>query len=265
MDAALFSAHTVNSYTSAVEGQNTLPDGSELIFALSRKEFGPMSFNGRPEWDVAHNRMQFLKAFNLRIDHVVAAGLQHTANVQIVTQADRRRGARELSTAISDTDALLTNESDVILMTTHADCLPVWLATPDSGWIGLAHAGWRGVATGIVPAMINSIPESDRKNVTIAIGPGISGKHYEVGSKLVEQFQSDELLAPAILKMNGKPHIDLATAVANQAEAAGATVVRSFSACTYETPYLSSFRRDGKDFAPMSAFIVKRTNEHHKH
>ena len=50
MDAALFSAHDANTPRAAVEGETELPDGSTLIWGLSRKEFGPMSFRNRPEW-----------------------------------------------------------------------------------------------------------------------------------------------------------------------------------------------------------------------
>ncbi len=260
MDAALFSAHDVNTPRAAIEGSTTLEDGSEVVWGLSRKEFGPMTFKGHPEWDVAHNRMQFLKLLDLDIETTVSPGLLHTANVYVVGPDDVRKGARELKSAPQPVDALVTKEPGITLLTTHADCLPVWMIAPHSGWIGVAHAGWRGIVAGIVPAMINSIPKEDRTDLAIAIGPGISAKHYEVGKEVAERFLENDITANAVLQENGSFHIDLARAVQNQAESLGVNVNTDMVACTYEKPYLSSYRRDGSRFAPMAAVISRLTN-----
>jgi YfiH family protein len=256
MDAALFSAHDVNTNRAAVEGEKQLADGSWLTFALSRREMGPMSFLNRPEWDVAHNRMQFLRLWDLKIDNLIAAGLDHTADVLIVGPDDRRRGAREFSTAPQQTDGLLTKAEDIVLMTTHADCLPVWLATP-SGWIGLAHAGWRGLEAGIIRNLIEAVPETDRSDLEIAIGPGICPDHYEVGPEVAERFHADEIMAPAVQNRGESFFLDLSLAARLQGEAAGAAVDDSMFSCTYENDYLASFRRDGAEFTPMAAIITR--------
>jgi len=257
MDAAPFSAHDVNTPRAAVEGEKKLADGSWLLWGLSRKEMGPMSFTNRPEWDVTHNRMQFLRIWDLRIDDVISPTLEHTSNVRIVTTADKRKGAREISSAFPDTDALVTQEKNLVLMTTHADCLPVWMIAPHSGWIGMAHAGWRGVAAGVLRNMVEAVPEEDRQDLTLAIGPGISVAHYEVGEEVANVFRSNEVMAPAIESINGSLHLNLMEAARLQGEAAGAIVDTSMFSCTYEKDYLSSYRRDGDDFAPMMAFIAR--------
>ncbi len=257
MDAALFSAHDVNTPRAAVEGEKLLPDGSTLIWGLSRKEFGAMTFYGRPEWDIAHNRMQFLRIWDLRIDDLIAPYLDHTATVAVVTAADKRKGARELSSALARTDGLLTKDPNVVLMTTHADCLPVWIAAPESGWIGMLHAGWRGIAAGILREAVQKIPEQDRSGLTLAIGPGICASHYEVGTKVAEAFREDSVMAQAVTEIDGKDHLDLVEAARLQGEAAGALVDTSMFTCTYESEYLASWRRDGESFTPMAAFITR--------
>ena len=259
MDVAPFSAHDVNLPTSAVEGFKTLPDGSDLLWGLSRREFGPMSFRNRPSWDVAHNRMQFLQLNDLKIDNVVSPALEHTTNVRIVTRDDRGKGARNLDKAFPETDALLTCDTNLVLMTTHADCLPVWLVSPSTGWIGMAHVGWKGLLGGLITNQIAELPDDARRDCHIAIGPGISAKNYEVGPDLGEKFRSDPVLAPAVLEMEGRIHLNLMDGAKRQAEAAGAMVETGTFACTYDNRYLSSFRRDGDSFAPMAAFIVRRS------
>ena len=257
MDAALFSAHDVNTPRAAVEGEKTLPDGSTLIWGMSRREFGAMTFYGRPEWDITHNRMQFLRIWDLKIDDVISPYIDHTATVAEVTREDRRKGARELSSALPDTDGLVTRDTDIVLMTTHADCLPVWLVAPSAGWIGMIHAGWRGVAAGILRNAVEKIPEADREGLTLAIGPGISVDHYEVGKEVADVFRADPVMAPAVEDRSGKLHLNLLEAARLQAVAAGAIVDTSMFACTYESEYLSSYRRDAEDFTPMAAFITR--------
>lgn len=259
MDAAPFSAHDVNLSTSAIEGYRRLPDGSELIWGLSRKEFGPMSFRNRPVWDVAHNRMQFLRLWDLKIDDVVSPALEHTATVQVVDAEDRGRGARNLEDAYPETDALVTNATNLVLLTTHADCLPVWLISPSTGWIGMAHVGWRGLLAGMITNLVNSLPDEAKADVHVAIGPGISVERYEVGEELGDRFRQDSILAPAVKEIEGRIHLDMLEGAALQAKAAGATVETGTFACTYDNRYLSSYRRDGANFSPMAAFIVRRS------
>jgi purine-nucleoside/S-methyl-5'-thioadenosine phosphorylase / adenosine deaminase len=257
MDAAPFSAPAVNTERAAVEGETQLPDGSVLIWGLSRKEFGPMSFTNRPEWDIASNRLQFLRLWNLKLDHTVSPILDHTSNVQIVTNADARKGAREAATAYQNTDALLTRDSNLVLLTTHADCLPVWLSSSEGGWIGMAHVGWRGLLGGIVKNLIEAVPESDRSGIQLAVGPGISTLNYEVGSEVADQFLSHPRLASVVSEIDGSPHLDLVQGVIAEGDDAGVPVDTRASVCTYDNSYLSSYRRDKEKFSPMAAFIVR--------
>lgn len=251
-----FSAHDVNSQYSAVDGEVDLEDGSKLIWGLSRKEFGPMSFQGRPEWDVAHNRMMFLRRWDLKIDMVIAPHLGHTANVQVVTKADKGKGARSWKNAFDQTDGLLTKEKDLVLMTTHADCLPVWFYAP-SGWIGVAHVGWRGMYAGILENMIESIPEEERSGLSIAVGPGISARHYEVGEEVISLFKEHEQLAGALESRSGRTFFDMVKGAAQIVQAKGYDLYAEMFTCTYSNDYLSSFRRDGKPLSPMGAFITR--------
>lgn len=257
MDAALFSAHDVNTPRAAVEGEKTLADGSTLIWGMSRREFGAMTFTNRPEWDITHNRMQFLRIWDLKVDDVIAPYLDHTATVAEVGRKDRRKGARELSSAYRQTDGLITRDTNVVLMTTHADCLPVWLIAPKGGWIGMLHAGWRGVASGILRNAVEKIPEADREGLTLAIGPGICVDHYEIGQEVADVFLADSVMSGAVKQHGDKLHLNLLEAARLQGEAAGAIVDTSMFACTFENDYLASWRRDGESFTPLAAFITR--------
>ncbi len=257
MDAAPFTVPDVNTDRAAIEGETQLPDGSVLVWGLSRREFGPMSFKNRPEWDVASNRLLFLRQWNLKLDQLVSPFLDHTSNVQVVTSEHARKGAREASTAFQNTDALLTQASNLVLLTTHADCLPVWLCAPESGWIGMAHVGWRGLQAGIVKNLIEAVPEDQWSGMQLAVGPGICTQHYEVGPEVAEQFITHPQLSSAVIEIDGAPHLDLVQGVVAEAETAGVPVDTQATICTREHDYLSSYRRDKQSFTPMAAFIVR--------
>ncbi|MBZ0265360.1 polyphenol oxidase family protein [bacterium] len=257
MAEAVFFAPTANTRRAAVEGTIDLPDSSEVTWAMSRREFGPMSFKGRPDWDITHNRMSFLRLFNLKIDKVVAPQLVHGNNVEVVTEKDVRKGAREMHTGIPDTDGLVTQDANVILFTTHADCPSVWLVAPESGWIGLAHSGWQGLLNGVVDNLILAIPESDRNNLKLGIGPGISAQNYEIGEEVAEKFRSHETLRSALVENDDKIYLDLQKGIRLIGESHGTIVDSSPWLCTHENEFLSSYRRDGENFAPMGAFITR--------
>ncbi|MDP8206096.1 MAG: peptidoglycan editing factor PgeF [Candidatus Electryonea clarkiae] len=261
MVAAPFSAHNVNTERAAVEGSFDLPDGSSVTWALSRSEFGPMSFKNHPSWDVAHNRIQYLKLFGLVIEDAVSLDQQHTAKVLTVTSADKRKGAREIYTAPGIADGLVTQDTNLILLTTHADCMPVWLCAPSSGWIGMGHAGWRGLKAGLINNLIEAVPEKDRSDLVVAIGPCISPANYEIGQEVASEFINDKNLAEAVHIDDARYYLDLAKGARLQCEAAGVKVLTDTAICTYKNRYfLSSYRRDGELFSPMAAFI-HRTNQ----
>ncbi len=257
MQEALFSVHDVNRSDASILGEQQLPDGSWIKWGLSRKEFGPMSFGKRPEWDVAFNRMQFLRLHGLKIDQVVAPILDHTANVEVVTSSDTNRGAREKRNAFQQVDALVTRDTGIVLITTHADCLPVWLCAPDNGWTGMAHVGRRGLLAGMIPALVNSIPEGERAGLTLGIGPGISRERYEVSREIADEFSNHAILKNIIFENDNRYYLDLKQGVLDEAKALGVSADDSAWQCTFETSYLSSFRRDSDTFAPMAAFITR--------
>jgi YfiH family protein len=217
-----------------------------------------MSMRNRPEWDVASNRMQFLRLYDLTLEQLVAAGLEHTANVQIVGAGDVRRGAREWASAPQPVDGLLTRDPDVVLMTTHADCVPLWLAT-GTGWVGLAHAGWRGIQAGILRSFVEAVPGAEREGLSLAAGPAICREHYEVGPDVAELFQADPVTAGAVSTDGNRFQLDLVEALRLQAEELGIELDTSMAICTWEHDFLSSWRRDGHPLTPMAAFITRRS------
>lgn len=91
-------------------------------------------------------------------------------------------------------DALYTAEREVLLVVRTADCLPVFFIMRDADYepfaVGLIHAGWRGLADGVIEATLRKACEAygAPARLEVRIGPAIGGKVYEVGPEVAERF-----------------------------------------------------------------------------
>lgn len=115
---------------------------------------------------------------------------------------------------LGEADALVTGQSGILLAVTVADCVPVYLVDPESRLIGLAHAGWRGTAAGVVEATLRALHDrgSDLSVLFVHLGPAICGKCYEVGPEVITALGGSA---------EGPAHLDLRQHIADAAVAAG--------------------------------------------
>ncbi len=101
-----------------------------------------LTFDGVLDSEAVQNRKTFFQNLGMSIEHMVSAVLTHGTQIVTVTEEDRGR-------IILATDGLTTNQADVILTVTVADCVPIYFFDPKNKAIGLAHAGWRGTLQNI--------------------------------------------------------------------------------------------------------------------
>ncbi len=90
-------------------------------------------------------------------------------------------------------DAIITNEKNICIGVTTADCVPVLLYDKNKRIIAVVHAGWRGTCARLVEKTISKMQEtyeSDSKDIYALIGPSISPEVYEVGSDLIAPFSN---------------------------------------------------------------------------
>lgn len=85
-----------------------------------------------------------------------------------------------------EADALVTAAEDLLLAVTVADCVPVFVVDPGRRLLGLAHAGWRGTAAGVVEATLAAFADlgSRPESLYVHLGPAICGRCYEVGPEV---------------------------------------------------------------------------------
>lgn len=149
-------------------------------------------------------------------------------------------------------DAVFTDRLGLGLAVLVADCAPVLVADPAAGLIGAAHAGRRGAVAGVVSNLIAAMVShgANPSRITAFIGPSICARCYEV-SDLVHAEVAMTAPHACSATPRGTPSLDIRALVVSQLRRAGVTHVRHDWRCTYETPELYSYRREGPtgDFA----------------
>jgi polyphenol oxidase len=153
---------------------------------------------------------------------------------------DPRRGGEPVAPA----DAMVTVSPGVSLGILVADCVPIALASPEEGRIAAIHAGWRGLAGGIVNAAVATF--ADPATVRAAVGPAIGPDHYEVGEEVVDAVTRLAGQATLANPLDRRLRLDLAGTAAGLLRALGIREVEAASLCTAcEPKRFYSHRRDG--------------------
>ena len=91
---------------------------------------------------------------------------------------------------VPDADAHWTAARDLPLAVLTADCLPVVLIAGDASCVGIAHAGWRGLAAGVLESLLAAMP-AEPASITAWLGPAISNAQFEVGPEVRDAFIAD--------------------------------------------------------------------------
>lgn len=140
--------------------------------------------------NVMENFRRLSVAMNIPMEHMVLSRQVHGSNVTIVGKEHRGMGLTREST-YGDTDALVTAEGGVALVTFYADCTPVYLYDPVKGVIGLIHSGWRSTLQNISAKTIRLMKKEfgcHSEDIRAAIGPHIGPCCFEVGDDVYRQF-----------------------------------------------------------------------------
>jgi YfiH family protein len=150
--------------------------------------------------------------------------------------------------AAAGADASFTHRPGRVCAILTADCLPVLLASESGAGVAAAHAGWRGLAAGVIEATVRALalpPQS----LLAWLGPGIGAAHFEIGAEVREELLRADPQADAAFERNarGRYMADLVALARRRLERLGIARIYGGDACTYAAPgdYFS-YRRDGR-------------------
>jgi YfiH family protein len=172
-----------------------------------------------------------------------------------------RIGRADAGAARHRADASITSEPGVACVVQVADCLPVLIAAPGARAVGAAHAGWRGLAGGVVENTVRGVCEAagcDAADLEVWLGACIGPRRFEVGVDVLEAFGADPRRAGPRFAMHreGKWMADLAGLARDRLAALGVTRIDGGTWCTVEdSSRFFSFRRDRGVTGRMAAAV----------
>ncbi len=148
----------------------------------------------------------------------------------------------------SEADAAVTRIPDQVCVVLTADCLPVLLCAEDGTSVALAHAGWRGLAAGVLERTVHNMACPGAR-VLAYLGPAISPLAFEVGPEVRAAFMAVDSCAESAFQAiagSDKYLADLYLLARQRLARAGVARVYGGDFCTYSDPTrFFSFRRDG--------------------
>ena len=189
---------------------------------------------------VTQNRSILQQAFSADLNWAWL-NQQHTTNLVHFNQAC-------LSVPVAD--AVWTDQPNQVCAVMTADCLPLLITNQAASLVAAVHAGWRGLADGMIATTLNALPEQPAQLI-VWVGPAISQAQFEVGQEVVDAFVSKEaglehffIRSPTDAT---KFYADLAGIANYQLKQLGVAQVYLSGHCTYtESNRFFSFRRDGQ-------------------
>lgn len=210
---------------------------------------------------VIANRRRVLTDHGMSLDRLVVASQVHGDRVSRVSLADGGRGATDHRQAIGGTDALVTDEPGLALMTFFADCVPVFLADRKGRAAGLVHAGWKGVALRNSARTVEAFREHwniGPEDLLAVIGPAIGHCCFRIRRDVAEALEH-ACLGACVLRSRDGLRADLPAAVCRTLTDAGVNrdQIRVWPLCTScgQGPF-HSHRRDGVSSGRMAGVIM---------
>jgi YfiH family protein len=235
-------------------------------FRLSLGVGADAYFSTRADGDLRQSKAQLAALLDLRELHTLHQ--VHSAQVRVVGEEERPRvvapdeqvrllGEREqVQRPRAGTggpaqrltgDALITDRRLHGVAVYSADCLPIALAGKHT--IGAVHAGWRGLAEGVIEAAVRGLRELGEEGELYAvIGPGAGSCCYEVGPEVKR--------ALGLEAEHGR--LDLATIASERALAAGVSHLRTLAHCTICDRRFFSHRREGPGCGRQGVIVWRR-------
>lgn len=222
------------------------------------------------DFSVGRNRpVAALFCETMEVTHLVLLNQVHSKNVLILH--DNEIEPRDsLVVRSEEADAVIAKRSSRLqpyaVGIRTADCVPLLIKAGE--YCAAVHAGWRGLAQGIISTTLETLHElnvrrdaepqsKEGKGWLVLIGPCAGSDSYEIGAEILPQFQS----APIVLRKEAKIHLDLAATASAQVEKSLVHLNqtgRIFSAdmCTIQSRLLHSHRRDKENRGSNMSYVI---------
>lgn len=160
----------------------------------SQGNYGAFNVNlycGDDPADIAENRKALCQYLKIDKDRLVMPHQVHGTGIAQIGKTFFRLSDEVRTQVLDGIDALMTNERDVCIGVSTADCIPIIIYDPEHHAASVVHSGWRGTVANIAGVAVTSMQmayHARPEMLKAVIGPGISLKNFEVGDEVYEQF-----------------------------------------------------------------------------
>jgi YfiH family protein len=212
---------------------------------------------------VLENRSRLSSALGVGSGSMTTVEQVHGNVVAVISENAVGSGASDFAQAIAGADAMVTDVPGAVLSLFFADCVPIFIVDPENKCIGLAHAGWKGTALGVVKETLLAMVEiysSRPESCYAAVGPSIGRCCYEVGQDVASALTNAVGVDERVLKQSTpeKWRADLKMANWKILRSCGvpeaSIAVSQFCTCCSRDEFFS-YRRDGQT-GRMGAFLA---------
>ena len=190
------------------------------------------------------DRESFCKSVDINPEEIVFANQVHGTCVKKVSKQDCGK-------FMDSCDGLITNDKDIYLCIFTADCMPVFLSSRDYSVVAMVHAGWRGLAGGIIESATIRFLEDfgiSANDIFAYVGPHIGQCCYQVGNELKKAFD----------RPDEEEYFSLSQEAQRQFKKLGIKKSYINSHCTcHEYEMFFSYRREPTDKRMMSLIKCK--------
>lgn len=175
-----------------------------------------LSYN-RGDWkdDVTQNYKRICESMEMKPEDIVFSDQVHDTRIHVAKKEDCQ-GTEYGNRKLSEIDGLITNEKNVVLCTSYADCVPLFFVDKKNYAAGASHSGWKGTVGRIGAKTVVKMGEefgTKPEDLYCVIGPSICVSCYEVSRDVIEKIEADfseDIMKHCVFpKENGKYQLDL--------------------------------------------------------
>lgn len=203
---ALLDKCQLNSFTTTVKGG--VSSGSYASFNLSE-------YSNDSVASVAENRAILAQGLGISANSLFVPYQTHEDKIQMIDSAFLSLSISDKKKRLNGYDALITNQKNICIGITTADCVPILIYDPKKHVLAAVHAGWKSTVKYIGAKTTIKMKEefgSKAEDLLVTIGPSISPQMFEVGDEVGDAFIREGFDLNSISFRNqqtGKLHIDL--------------------------------------------------------
>jgi YfiH family protein len=224
----------------------------ELIHGFSSRSFGDMRLTPNEE-----ARNEYASALEINPSQIVRMKQVHSSHVEQI-------GILDGGSEIPDTDGMVSDARNIFLAVITADCIPFLLYDRYKRIVGIVHAGWRGLYSEIVIEAVEKMIDlgSNPIDIVAGVGPCIRSCCYTIDEKRVDLFRNKfrkKHGSPLgyIIDHADKTYLNMPYLARIQLLEAGILDehIEDSELCTFHTPDLYSYRREGREFNEFMGII----------